>query len=65
MHGQSAAALTLDNVSGLFGKLIPFGIGLAAQAFGLGIAIWLLLAGPVALLIGLPRKVEWISDDSV
>ena len=65
MHGQSAAALTLDNVSGLFGKLIPFGIGLAAQAFGLGIALWLLLAGPVALLIGLPRKVEWTSDDSI
>lgn len=65
MHNQSAAALTLDNVSGLFGKLIPFGIGLAAQAFGLGIAMWLLLAGPVALLIGLPRKVEWTSDESV
>jgi FSR family fosmidomycin resistance protein-like MFS transporter len=34
MHGQSGAALTLDNVSGLIGKLIPFGIGLAAQAYG-------------------------------
>lgn len=65
MHGQTAAALTLDNVSGLFGKLIPFGIGLAAQAFGLGTAMWLLLAGPIALLIGLPRRVEWISDESV
>ena len=65
MHGQSAAALTLDNVSGLFGKLIPFGIGLAAQAFGLGMAMWLLLAGPIALLIGLPRRVEWTSDDSL
>jgi FSR family fosmidomycin resistance protein-like MFS transporter len=65
MHGQTAAALTLDNVSGLFGKLIPLGIGLAAQTFGLGAAMWLLLAGPIALLIGLPRKVEWTSDDSV
>ena len=65
MHGQSAAALTLDNVSGLFGKLIPFGIGIAAQTYGLGAAMWLLLAGPVALLIGLPRRVEWISDDSI
>jgi FSR family fosmidomycin resistance protein-like MFS transporter len=65
MHGQSAAALTLDNVSGLFGKLIPFGIGLTAQAFGLGAAMWLLLAGPIALLIGLPRKVEWTSDESI
>jgi FSR family fosmidomycin resistance protein-like MFS transporter len=65
MHGHSAAALTLDNVSGLFGKLIPFGIGIAAQTFGLAAAMWLLLAGPIALLIGLPRKVEWTSDDSV
>jgi len=65
MHGQSGAAQALDNVSGLIGKLIPFGIGIAAQAFGLGAAMWLLLAGPIALLIGLPRKVEWTSDDSV
>lgn len=56
MHGQSGAALTLDNVSGLFGKLIPFGIGLAAHNFGIGTAMWLLLVGPIALFIGLPRK---------
>jgi FSR family fosmidomycin resistance protein-like MFS transporter len=56
MSGKSGMALTLDNVSGLVGKLIPFGIGLAAQAFGLGDAMWLLLAGPIALFIGLPRK---------
>jgi FSR family fosmidomycin resistance protein-like MFS transporter len=65
MHGQSAAALMLDNVSGLVGKLLPFGIGLAAQAYGLGIAMWLLLAGPIALLLGLPRRVELASDESV
>ncbi len=57
LHDQSAAALTLDNVSGLFGKLIPFGIGLAAYYFGIGTAMWILLAGPIALLIGLPKKV--------
>lgn len=63
MHGQSGAALTLDNVSGLIGKLIPFGIGLFAQAYGLGAAMWLLLAGPLALLIGLPRRVELTTDE--
>lgn len=56
LHGQSGAALTLDNVSGLFGKLIPFGIGVAAQTFGIGTAMWLLLLGPIVLFIGLPRK---------
>ena len=63
MHGQSGAALTLDNVSGLIGKLIPFGIGLFAQAYGLGAAMWLLLAGPIALLLGLPRRVELTTDE--
>jgi FSR family fosmidomycin resistance protein-like MFS transporter len=65
MHGQSGAAQALDNVSGLIGKLIPFGIGVAAQTFGLGTAMWLLLAGPIALLIGLPRRVEWTSNETV
>lgn len=55
LPGQSAIVLALDNVSGLIGKLLPFSIGLAAQAFGLQWAMWLLLAGPIALLIGLPK----------
>ncbi len=53
---RSGTVLALNNVSGLFGKLLPFGIGLAAQLFGLQWAMWLLMAGPIALLIGLPRK---------
>jgi len=56
IHGQSSAMLVLDNAAAIFGKLIPLGIGLAAERFGLGSAMWLLLAGPIALLIGLPRK---------
>jgi FSR family fosmidomycin resistance protein-like MFS transporter len=58
MPGQSATVMALGNLSGLFGKLLPFGIGLAAQAYGLGFAMWLLLAGPLALLLGLPRLSE-------
>jgi FSR family fosmidomycin resistance protein-like MFS transporter len=54
--GMSSSTMALGNVAGLFGKLLPFGIGLAAYAYGLEVAMWLLLAGPVALLIGLPRK---------
>ena len=55
MPGQSGTVMTLDNVFGLLGKLLPFGIGLAAQFFGLHLAMWLLLLGPIALLVGLPR----------
>ena len=56
MRGQSGTVQALGSISGIVGKLIPLGIGLAAQAYGLQTAMWLLLAGPIALLIGLPRR---------
>jgi len=56
MPGQSGTVMALGNIAGLFGKFIPFAIGLAAEYFGLSTAMWLLLAGPIALLIGLPSK---------
>lgn len=55
MPGQSGTSLAVNNISGLFGSLIPLGLGLIAQAAGLGAAMWFLLAGPVVLLVGLPR----------
>jgi len=55
--GRSGAVMTLDSLFSLLGTLLPFGIGLAAQFFGLRLAMWLLLLGPIALLIGLPRSV--------
>jgi MFS transporter, FSR family, fosmidomycin resistance protein len=56
LPGQSGSVLVLDNVAGFFGKILPLGIGLAANAFGLQAAMWLLLAGPIVLLIGLPPR---------
>ncbi len=58
LPGQSGTVMALDNVTGIVGGLLPFGLGLAADAFGLRVAIWLLLAGPLALLIGLPCRVQ-------
>jgi FSR family fosmidomycin resistance protein-like MFS transporter len=58
MPGQSGTVMALENVSGLFGQFLPLGIGLAAQAFGLQWAMWLLLAGPIALFIGLPQHLR-------
>ena len=58
MPGQSGTALAVNNAGGLFGSLIPLGLGAAAQSAGLGAAMWLLLAGPLALMAGLPRHVE-------
>ena len=56
LPGQSGTVMTLDSLFSMLGTLLPFGIGLAAQFFGLRLAMWLLLLGPIALLIGLPRK---------
>ena len=56
LQGQSGTAQALGSVSGIVGKLIPLGMGLAAQTYGLQTAMWLLLSGPIALLIGLPRS---------
>lgn len=56
MPGKSASVTAVGNVTGFFGKLLPFGIGLAANAFGLGAAMWVLLAGPVALWLGLASR---------
>ncbi|HCE17777.1 MAG TPA: MFS transporter [Anaerolinea thermolimosa] len=55
MPGQSATVMTVSNLFGWVGKLIPLGVGLAAQQWGLETAMWILLAGPAALLVGLPR----------
>lgn len=55
MPGQSGTVMTLGDLAGLFGRLIPLGIGLLAQQFGLGAAIWVLILGPIALLGGLPK----------
>jgi len=62
MPGQSGTVMALNDVAGVVGKLIPLGIGWAAQSFGLGAAMWLLLAGPLGLLIGLPKKQPMRAD---
>jgi FSR family fosmidomycin resistance protein-like MFS transporter len=56
MPGQSGTVMTLTNVFGLFAGLLPLGLGLFADNFGLAAMMWLLLAGPVTLFIGLPRR---------
>ena len=56
MPGHSGTVMALEDISGLIGKLLPFGIGLAAERFGLGSALWICLTGPIALFIGLPPQ---------
>lgn len=62
LPGQTGIALTLSTAFYLVGGLMPLGIGLIAERFSLALAMWLLLAGPIALLIGLPRQ-TWLPPD--
>ena len=48
--------MAIESVTTPIAKLLPLLVGILADQFGLGVAIWLLLLGPLALMIGLPRK---------
>jgi FSR family fosmidomycin resistance protein-like MFS transporter len=56
MPGRSGTVMTVGNIFGLVGGLIPLGLGMLAERFDLMMAMWLLLLGPAALLVGIPRK---------
>jgi FSR family fosmidomycin resistance protein-like MFS transporter len=56
LPGQSNVAIALGNVAGVAGALIPLGLGALAEAAGLRVAMWVLLASPLALIFGLPRR---------
>lgn len=56
LPGRSGITLALNNLSGLAGSLLPLLLGWVAQRYNLNVTMWLLLAGPLALLIGLPKQ---------
>jgi FSR family fosmidomycin resistance protein-like MFS transporter len=64
MPGQSGTVMAVSNVFGFVGQFIPLGLGLLAEQAGLGVAMWLLLLGPVALLVGIPRRERTRQDPS-
>jgi MFS transporter, FSR family, fosmidomycin resistance protein len=55
LPGRSNIALALGNVAGIAGALVPLGLGALAEAAGLRVAMWVLLAAPLALVALLPR----------
>lgn len=56
LPGQSGMVLFVSNIGGLFGATMPFVIGAIASQWGLSVAMWVMLLGPLALMIGLPRE---------
>jgi MFS transporter, FSR family, fosmidomycin resistance protein len=56
LPGQSASVMAIGSVTAPLAKFFPFLIGFLADQFGLQTAMWILLLGPLVLLIGLPRR---------
>jgi len=56
LPGQSASIMAIGSVTAPLAKFFPFLIGFLADKFGLQTAMWILILGPLALLIGLPRR---------
>ncbi|MFZ5855739.1 MAG: MFS transporter [Chloroflexota bacterium] len=56
LPGQSASLMAIGAVTTPIAKLLPLLIGFLADQFGLASAMWILLLGPIALLVGLPKN---------
>lgn len=57
LPGQSASIMAIGAVTTPIAKSFPLAIGFLADQFGLAAAMWILILGPLALLVGLPRHV--------
>jgi FSR family fosmidomycin resistance protein-like MFS transporter len=55
LPGQSGALMAVGSIFEFIGGLVPLALGVVAEQYGLGATMWLLMAGPVALLVGIPR----------
>ncbi|THF67803.1 MFS transporter [Deinococcus sp. Arct2-2] len=55
LPAQSGTVMALGSVSAVLAGLIPIVLGSLAQRFGVQAALWALLLGPLALVLGLPR----------
>lgn len=65
MHGQSGAVMAVGTVTGILGSFLPLIIGALADTFGLSVAMWALMAGPVVIGLGLPRKASGFVERAV
>ena len=62
LPGKSGTVVALGNVFGIVAWVVPLGLGVVSAIWGLDTAMWLLLAGPVALLIGLVESGEAVGE---
>jgi FSR family fosmidomycin resistance protein-like MFS transporter len=55
LPGRSGVAVSLGSLSGIAFGVVPLALGLVAERVGLAPTMWLLLAGPLVLVVGLRR----------
>ncbi|MFB9994315.1 sugar MFS transporter [Deinococcus oregonensis] len=55
LPAQSGTVMALGSVSAVLAGLVPIILGGLAQRFGVQAALWVLLVGPLTLVLGLPR----------
>jgi FSR family fosmidomycin resistance protein-like MFS transporter len=62
MPGKSGRVMTVGVLPSLLAGLFPLGLGWVAGRYNLTVAMGLLLVGPLALLIGLPRNADGLPE---
>ncbi len=55
MPGQSGSVMAITSALGVVTYAVPVALGLIADIAGIGNMMWLLLLGPLVLVLGLPR----------
>ncbi|MBN1439273.1 MAG: MFS transporter [Anaerolineales bacterium] len=58
LPGRSGVAMAVTSAFGILIGGIPVLLGILAQSFGLAAVMWLLMAGPLGLLVLLPRGAD-------
>jgi hypothetical protein len=48
--------MAIGSVFGIIGSLVPVLIGLVAYIYGLLLVMWIILAGHLSLIFGIPRE---------
>ncbi|MGA9768290.1 MAG: MFS transporter [Blastocatellia bacterium] len=56
MPGRSGAVMSISSIFEFIGGFIPLALGSLAEHYGLSAIMWLLMAGPIAVLIGIPKN---------
>ena len=55
--GRSGTVAAINSMAGILGAVFPWLVGWSAERFGLASAMWILLLGPICLVLFVPRPI--------